>query len=194
MIKITSSILSIPNFLSFLRFFLTFPILWFLSEKLYVLAFVFFLLSSLSDLLDGHLARKWKKETDIGAWLDSIADNIFNISLILFFYFSEKVPLYYLILLLMRNGVHLIHSLIKFGKIPGWMGQGKKVGLNRWEPSMVFFVLFFLFFKEVLGPSSGPVYKGIEAIILPYVFMPLSAATNLIVTLRYLTTDSKGAK
>jgi len=185
--------INIPNTLSILRIIFTFVILWLLNEFFYDWAFALFLLTSMTDLLDGHLARKLKQETSVGAWLDSLADNIFNIALVVYFYNHRDVPSYYLILLLLRNGLQFIHSLIKFGHAPKWMSSQSK-RFKRWEPGMVFFVLLFLFLKVIMGKVSGPVYNGIDQIILPYVLMPLSALTNLIGSIRFLVSRFSGNK
>jgi len=49
----------------------------------YILALLLFLLASISDYLDGLLARKYKLESVIGAVLDPIADKILAVFLIL---------------------------------------------------------------------------------------------------------------
>ena len=185
MINNSSKLINIPNTLSILRIIFTFVILWLLNEFFYGWAFALFLLTSSTDLLDGYLARKFNQETSVGACLDSLADSIFNILLVVYFYNHRDVPSYYLILLLLRNGLQFIHSLIKFGHAPKWMSSQTK-RFKRWEPRMVFFVLFFLFLKVIMGKVNGPVYNGIDQIILPYVLMPLSALTNLIGSIRFL--------
>ena len=52
--------------------------------ELYILAFCIFIFSSLTDFLDGYLARRFKVESLIGKVLDPIADKVF----IVFTFFS----------------------------------------------------------------------------------------------------------
>jgi phosphatidylglycerophosphate synthase len=178
--------INLPNTLSTSRLLLTFIILYLLGQQWINWALGVFLLAALSDLLDGYLAKRWQQETAFGAWLDSLADNVLNIGLILYFYLIKEVPLYYLSLLLLRNGLQFLHSLRRFGHAPDWMKTTRK-GFNRWEPGMVFFVLLFLFLKLLVGQEAGPVYLGIDQVILPFVFFPLSALTNLIISFRFIT-------
>ena len=42
----------------------------------YIIVGVLFIIASLTDLLDGHIARKYNMVTDLGKMLDSIADKI----------------------------------------------------------------------------------------------------------------------
>lgn len=76
----------------------------------------------MSDAIDGFIARKFKLETEFGARLDSIADNLTYILAftgIFVFKLEDLVP--YLISLLIYIGlliVTVILSLIKFRRFP----------------------------------------------------------------------------
>lgn len=79
------------RFIMLLTFFRLFagPIVFFLSvfQQAYVFSLLIFTLASISDYLDGLLARKYNHETSIGAILDPIADKI----LALFALFSVTI-------------------------------------------------------------------------------------------------------
>lgn len=186
MIKSSLIKATIPNLLTFFRIILTVAIVGLLVNHHNMWAFALFILASLTDLMDGFLARLLHQESEFGAWLDSFADNIFNLSLIFYFFWQGEVPLYYLVILILRDGLQFIHSLLRIGVAPKWM-ISKGTGMNRWEPSMVFFVLLFLFVGEMVKMRGAPIFSGIDEVILPYVFMPLSALTNLIISVRFFT-------
>ena len=72
---------NIPNLLSILRL-VTIPIVaWLLLSDLLFYAALFTILIAFSDLLDGLLARLWNVQSELGSYLDAIADKAFVISI-----------------------------------------------------------------------------------------------------------------
>jgi len=69
------------------------------------LAFLFFLLASFTDFLDGYIARYLKQESVLGANLDLLADKIFVSSLLIFisFHFDNLIFLVMTILIIARE-------------------------------------------------------------------------------------------
>lgn len=68
--------MNIPNFLSLLRIILVPVIVIFLIQSEYVKALITFIVAGLTDALDGALARLLKEQTELGAFLDPLADKI----------------------------------------------------------------------------------------------------------------------
>lgn len=68
--------LNLPNLLSFIRLCLVPFIVMFLSQGNFKLAFILFLFCGITDYLDGLIARKFKLQTALGAFLDPLADKI----------------------------------------------------------------------------------------------------------------------
>jgi len=79
------------NYLSFSRIFLIAPILFFLFLDYKNLAFILFVIASITDYLDGYVARKYNQSTAFGSSLDLLADKLLIVSLLIWFvyYFSS---------------------------------------------------------------------------------------------------------
>ncbi len=72
--------MNLPNKLTLTRILLIpiFAVIYFLPiiPFNYVISAVIFLIASLTDFLDGHIARKYNLVTDLGKFLDPIADKV----------------------------------------------------------------------------------------------------------------------
>ena len=95
----------IPNLISLSRIFLIFPIILCILINDVRLAFLFFLLASFTDFLDGYVARYLNQESVLGANLDLLADKIFVSSLLIFisFHFDNLIFLVMTILIIARE-------------------------------------------------------------------------------------------
>ena len=69
-----------PNKLTLLRVIMVPVFMWALTAGHYVAAVIIFILASLTDQLDGHLARKNNQVTTFGKLMDPLADKILTIS------------------------------------------------------------------------------------------------------------------
>lgn len=77
-------ILTIPNLLSLIRLLMIPPIIWLYCEaQQYGLAVIVILLSGLTDIVDGFVARKYHMVSDFGKILDPTADKLTQAALIL---------------------------------------------------------------------------------------------------------------
>ncbi len=95
----------IPNLISLSRILLVFPIIFCMIINYVYLAFLFFLIASFTDFLDGFFARYLKQESVLGANLDLLADKIFVSSLLIFisFHFDNLIFLIMTILIVARE-------------------------------------------------------------------------------------------
>ena len=76
----------IPNILSFFRILLAplFVIFMFKNLFLYkMLSFIIFFIGSISDFLDGYIARRFNFKSDFGKYLDPFADKILIVTALL---------------------------------------------------------------------------------------------------------------
>lgn len=105
MVKFTKQ--SIPNYLTISRAMLIVPLvaIWVLASAQisFWATFSIFVLGSLSDLLDGYLARKWNVQSEFGATFDQITDKLLVATVLLFLVFNHSVAMLSALALLLRE-------------------------------------------------------------------------------------------
>lgn len=125
-------LLTIPNLITLYRL-LVFPLILYFAiagkESLFAILLV---INLLTDAIDGFIARRFKMETELGARMDSFADNL---TYVLFFigiyifkredFLPHQVSLFIWIGFLLLT---IILSLLKFGRFPSFHLYTTKIG------------------------------------------------------------------
>ena len=124
----------IPIYMVFMYLSAGCPGLWML------LALAVFIIASLTDFVDGQIARKYNQVSDFGKFLDPLADKLLTISAMVMFCQWDVMPAWALMLVLAREFAVTGLRLIAVGKgkviAAGWSGKVKTVctmlGLCVW--------------------------------------------------------------
>ena len=93
----------IPNLISLIRISLVVPIVINLLAGKYIFALILFAIASVSDAVDGFLARFFKWHTDLGKILDPVADKLLMIGSITALWLNQIVPLSIFVILVLRD-------------------------------------------------------------------------------------------
>jgi CDP-diacylglycerol---serine O-phosphatidyltransferase len=99
--------INIPNLVTAIRVILV-PFFIYLvlqpSQTSHLFAFALFVLASLTDLVDGYLARRLNQETELGKFLDPLADKCLALgAFITFIFLSEQIELWMVLCILGRD-------------------------------------------------------------------------------------------
>ncbi|MDH5719523.1 MAG: CDP-diacylglycerol--glycerol-3-phosphate 3-phosphatidyltransferase [Spirochaetia bacterium] len=107
--------MNLPNILTVIRVAIIPFFLFFLLHDIPVyrlIAIILFMVASVTDLLDGYLARKWNQESKFGRFLDPLADKFLVIASLFAFYFLDKqIPLWMILAIISRD---LLITLMRF--------------------------------------------------------------------------------
>ncbi len=91
---------TIPNLVTLLRLFLTPFIIYFILSSKIKYALILFIIATLSDKLDGFLARKLKQATKFGVLFDNLTDAVLLFSALIVLHLEGYLSLKYLMILL----------------------------------------------------------------------------------------------
>jgi len=97
---------SIPNLLTITRI-ACIPLIWislsFEGESFGILAAIFFIIASITDILDGFFARKYSAVTNFGKFLDPLADKLLITVTMLMLIPMNRIPVWVVIIIICRE-------------------------------------------------------------------------------------------
>jgi cardiolipin synthase len=95
--------LSIPNLITLARILLVPVVVWAIAAGAMHLAFLLFLVAAISDGVDGFLAKRFGMKTELGAYLDPLADKVMIVSIYVTLASTGVIPLWIVILVVSRD-------------------------------------------------------------------------------------------
>ena len=126
--KYQNKIFTLPNILSFFRIFLVIPIIVLYVQAQYVGVLIVLVISGLSDIVDGIIARKFNMISDLGKALDPIADKLTQL-VVLFCLVSRFIymiiPAVFLVVKELAAGITVLVSIKKTKAVKGADWHGK---------------------------------------------------------------------
>ncbi len=106
----------LPNALTIIRFLLIPFILFYIFAENYILAFIFFTISALTDIADGCIARKYNLISNFGKLMDPLADKLTQIATLTSLVVSGIIPLWILIVVLSKEFIMICGASFLYGK------------------------------------------------------------------------------
>jgi cardiolipin synthase len=137
-----------------------------------IAALIVFLLTCISDSLDGYIARTWRQQTTLGTFLDPIADKLLLMTTFATLALLKALPVPLIILLIARDvilGLVIgIVLLITGRRLPGPTLLGRAAVFA--QMATVALGLLFYVFKD------WPVFETLR----PFMLLPIFIATALL--------------
>jgi cardiolipin synthase len=95
--------LSIPNLITLARILLVPVVVWAIASGEMMLAFTLFVVAGVSDAVDGFVAKRFNMASELGAYLDPMADKALIVSIYVALGITAKIPLWIVILVVSRD-------------------------------------------------------------------------------------------
>ena len=106
--------MTIPNIISMIRLAMVPYIVWTLLDGRTMLAFILFVVVGISDGVDGFIARKFNQRTELGAYLDPLADKTLLVSMFVMLGYLGNIPLWLVIIVITRDVLILAGVMVAF--------------------------------------------------------------------------------
>lgn len=157
--KIQNKNLTIPNVLSVIRICLIPIYMWLYSiKKDYIWTAGILILSGLTDIVDGYIARKFHMTSDLGKILDPVADKLTQVTMLLCLITRFPFMLAPLVLLVLKE---------IFAGITGFMvirKTGQVYGAN-WHGKVATFLLYTMMIIHVTWYNIPKLFSNILIVI-----------------------------
>lgn len=182
--------MNLPNKLTLLRVILVPFFLLFMYLNIpfnYVIALVIFAMASITDAMDGHIARKNNLVTNFGKFLDPLADKVLVISALCVFVQMPQVPMGAIPLIIIIAREFMVSGLRLLAADSGVVVAAGIWGKLKTAFTMVTIIaiLLWLSIAENLGfDIADSVYKAVDIITIALVW--ISTALTVISGAVYL--------
>ncbi len=179
---------NIPNCITLGRV-LTVPfVFWLLLSGRYQTAFFIFVLAGLSDAVDGWLAKRYNWQTELGAYLDPLADKLLVVCIFVAMGWQGELPSWLVIAVVSRD------LLIITGVMLAWV-LDQPVNIRPLVVSKANTFAQLLLASVVLADTGFALGLGTLRLVLVWVTLALTLASlwaYTVIWLRHMTGDSPG--
>jgi cardiolipin synthase len=103
--------MTVPNFITLLRFLMVPAVVYALLLGEMLPAFVIFVIAGISDGVDGFVARHYNQQTELGAYLDPIADKLLLVTVFIMLAILGYLP-HWLVVLVVSRDVLIVMAVL----------------------------------------------------------------------------------
>lgn len=181
--------MTLPNLITVLRLILVPVVIWLISEELLTAAFWLFVLAGISDGIDGFLAKRFGLASELGAYLDPLADKALLVSIYVSLSLGGWLPPWLVIMVVSRD------ILIVGAVLLSWV-LSHPVTVRPLVVSKANTLAQIVLAATVLGGQAFPVQvsAAIPALIVAVALLTvISAGAYVVEWLRHMTKDDAGA-
>lgn len=178
----------IPNILTIIRFLLIPIIIILILSGNYLLGLIFFTISSITDILDGIIARKFNFISDFGKLMDPLADKLTQISVLTALVIRNIIPLWILLIIVSKEFVLISGASFLYGKdvvvYSKWFGKLATVLLYL---AIVSSLLLSQFETQIIATNSFPNF----ILNIDFYLFCMAIITTLFALIMYIRTLNK---
>lgn len=166
--------LNVPNALTVLRILLIIPFVYFFVENKIIPAAVVLVVSGLTDMLDGMIARRFHQFTELGQMLDPLSDKMTQGAVVICLAVSQPVLIPLLAVFVVKEVLMVAGGIYLLKK-------NKKPGGSEWYGKTAT-VLFYISFVAIVALKG---IWGIESLPVSILLLSVTAAFMIFAFIKY---------
>ena len=143
----------IPNLLTIIRIALVYPILNNIYLGNFEISIIYFIVASVTDGLDGFIARKMNWQTELGTLLDPVADKILLSGSVFILWLNQYIPFYIFVIFFSRDVVILLGAAIRMSVIESDTPTPNFLGKLTTTLQIIYIAIIFL--KVIIDLDFG---------------------------------------
>ena len=143
----------IPNLLTIVRIALVYPILNNIYLGNFEISIIYFVVASITDGLDGFIARKMNWQTKLGTLLDPVADKILLSGSIFILWLNQYIPFYIFVIFFSRDVAILLGAAIRMTIIESDTPTPNFLGKLTTTLQIIYIAIIFL--EEIIELDFG---------------------------------------
>ena len=177
------------NLITIMRFLLVPGVVWALITARMDWAFAGFLVAGISDAVDGFVARQFNQRSELGAYLDPMADKLLLVSVFVVLGFMGELPVWLVVAAVTRDA--LIVGAVLLATIMGKPVAMKPLFVSKANTAVQIVLAAVVLAELAFTFSLGIVREMI--IVLSGLLTAASAGAYLVPWLRHMAGNGEGA-
>jgi cardiolipin synthase len=179
---------TVANLITILRFVLVPGVVYAMLSGRWDWAFAGFLVAGISDGVDGFVARTFNQRTELGAYLDPMADKLLLVSVFVVLGIIGELPLWLVVAAVSRDA--LIICAVLLSTVMGNPVAMKPLLVSKANTAVQIVVAAAVLAELAFQLAFGPIRPAL--IILSGILTVASAAAYLVAWLRHMSGNGEG--
>lgn len=132
----------VPNALTIIRFFLIPFILFFVAKDNYIAAAIILVVSGITDVADGYIARKFDLVSNFGKLMDPLADKLTQIATLIAIVIKNIIPTWILAIFIIKEIAMICGASFLYGR--------NLVVSSKWYGKLSTVILYIAIFTSMI--------------------------------------------
>ncbi len=180
--------MTVANMITILRFILVPAVVYWMLNGQWQMAFAGFLVAGISDGVDGFVARHFDQRSELGAYLDPMADKLLLVSVFVVLGLVGEMPLWLVVLAVSRDA--LIVCAVLLSTVMRNPVEMKPLMVSKANTAVQIILASIILAELAFSMEFGPARPIL--IVVSGLLTVASAAAYLVAWLRHMGDDGEG--